>query len=333
MEPRTTPPIASPVHGGTALRASSGGRSVLEGIGATPLLRLTRVVAGLSPDVEILVKAEWMNPGGSVKDRPALSMILDGERRGALDAKRTILDASSGNTAVAYAMIGAARGYRVKLCVPSNVDKAMIATLTAYGSEVVLTDPASGMDGATREVQRIFRSSPDSFFFPDQLNNEANWKAHYDGTGVEIWKQSAGRVTHFVAGLGTAGTFMGTGRRLREYSRGVRLVSVQPSSPLHGLEGLRHMGSAIVPKIYDPGLADDDVPVDTEAAQAMVVRLAREEGMLVGLSSGAAVVAALRVAAKLDRGCVVTVLPEAGRRFLGQPFWEQVPSRRAAEDT
>jgi S-sulfo-L-cysteine synthase (O-acetyl-L-serine-dependent) len=312
MEQRTRTPSPAPGNG-----------SVVESIGNTPLLRLTRVTAGLPPGVEVLAKAEWMNPGGSVKDRPALSMILDGERRGALSADTTIIDASSGNTAVAYAMIGAARGYRVKLCVPSNVDAAMIATLTAYGAEVVLTDPAAGMDGATREVQRIFRASPEKFFFPDQLNNPANWKAHYEGTGNEIWRQSSGRVTHFVAGLGTAGTFVGAGRRLRELSPGVRLVSVQPSSPLHGLEGLRHMASAIVPGIYDAGLASDEAAVDTEAAQAMVVRLAREEGMLVGLSAGAAVVAALQVASKLDRGCVVTILPEAGRRFLGQRFWEK----------
>ena len=299
------------------------GPAVLDGIGNTPLVRLVRVTQGLRAGVAVLGKAEWMNPGGSVKDRPALSMILDGERRGALTPARTIVDASSGNTAVAYAMIGAARGYRVKLCVPANVDPAMIATLRAYGAEVVLTDGREGMDGATREVQRIVSASPQEFFFPDQLNNDANWMAHYEGTANEIWRQTKGRVTHFVAGLGTAGTFMGAGRRLRELSPGVRLVAVQPSSPLHGLEGLRHMGSAIVPRIYDERLADEQAGVDTEAAQAMVVRLAREEGILVGLSSGAAVVAALRVAAGLEEGCVVTVLPESGRRFLGQRFWEE----------
>lgn len=300
---------------------STAGKGMLESIGNTPLIRLTRVTRGLSPEVEVLAKAEWMNPGGSVKDRPALWMILDGERRGALTRGKTILDASSGNTAVAYAMIGAARGYKVRLCVPSNVEKTMIATLTAYGAEVILTDAAQGMDGATREVQKIVHSSPDDFFFPDQLNNPANWKAHYEGTANEIWRQSGGRVTHFLAGLGTAGTFVGTGRRLRELAPGVRLVSVQPASPLHGLEGLRHMASAIVPAIYDPALADEEAAVQTEEAQAMVVRLAREEGILVGLSAGAAVAAALSAASRLDRGCVVTVLPEAGRRFLGQQFW------------
>jgi len=191
------------------------GLSLADAIGNTPLIRLTRVTREVSEEVEVLAKAEWMNPGGSVKDRPALWMILDGEKRGALTRDKTILDASSGNTAVAYAMIGAARGYKVRLCVPSNVDRAMISTLTAYGADVILTDPAQGMDGATREVQRLFRATPEAYFFPDQLNNPANWRAHYEGTANEIWKQSGGRVTHFLAGIGTAGTLVGTGRRLR----------------------------------------------------------------------------------------------------------------------
>jgi len=305
-------------------------KTVLESIGNTPLIRLSRVTRGLSPEVEVLAKAEWMNPGGSVKDRPALWMILDGESRGALTRQKTILDASSGNTAVAYAMIGSARGYKVRLCVPSSVDRTMISTLAAYGAEVILTDPAQGMDGATKEVQRIFRSSPGEFFFPDQLNNPANWKAHYEGTANEIWRQTGGRVTHFLAGIGTAGTFVGTGRRLRELAPGVRLISMQPSSPLHGLEGLRHLATTIMPGIYDPALADEEAAVDTEEAQAMVVRLAREEGILVGLSAGAAVAASLSVASKLDRGCVVTVLPEAGRRFLHQRFWDAAPSAASA---
>ncbi len=295
---------------------------MVENIGNTPLLRLARIARALPADVEISAKAEWMNPGGSVKDRPALSMILDGEKRGALTVQKTIIDASSGNTAVAYAMIGAARGYRVMLCVPANVEKGMIATLRAYGAEVILTNPSKGMDGATGEVKRILSSSPEKFFFPDQLNNSANWKAHYEGTANEIWRQTQGRVTHFVAGLGTAGTFVGVGRRLRELNIAVKLISVQPSSPFHGLEGLRHMASSIVPGIYDPRLADEEVAVDTEAAQAMVIRLAREEGILVGLSAGAAVVAALAVASRLVRGCVVTVLPESGRRFLHEKFWD-----------
>jgi len=318
-----SPLLAEAPAKGAAGQAPGAGRTLVDAIGNTALVRLTRVTRGISPEVEILAKAEWMNPGGSVKDRPALWMILDGERRGALSPEKTILDASSGNTAVAYAMIGAARGYKVKLCVPSNVDAGMIATLRAYGAEVILTDPAQGMDGATREVQRIFGSSPDRFFFPDQLNNPANWRAHYEGTANEIWRQSGGRVTHFLAGIGTAGTFVGTGRRLRELSAGVKLISVQPASPLHGLEGLRHLATTIVPGIYDAELGDGEIGVQTEEAQSMVVRLAREEGILVGLSAGAAVVAALATARTLDRGCVVTVLPEAGRRFLGQRFWSE----------
>jgi len=265
-----------------------------------------------------------MNPGGSVKDRPAAFMILDGERRGALSPRKTIIDATSGNTGLAYAMIGAAQGYRVKLCVPRNTDPGLLGTLRAYGAELVLTDAAAGMDGASREVQRLVAASPADYFFPDQLNNEANWKSHYEGTANEIWKQTEGAVTHFVAGVGTGGTLVGTGRRLRELNPASRIVCVQPSSPLHGLEGLRHLPTTIVPRIYDPTLVDETVAVQTEAAQAMAVRLAREEGVFVGVSAGAAVVAALEVASRLQSGVVVTVLPEGGRRFLGQAFWGNV---------
>jgi cysteine synthase B len=272
--------------------------------------------------VQLLAKAEWMNPGGSVKDRPAASMILDGERRGVLRPGLTIIDATSGNTGIAYAMIGASRGYRVKLCAPSNTEEGILGTLRAYGAELILTDPAQAMDGASREVARIMAASPESYFFPDQMNNDANWKAHYEGTAKEIWEQTGGRVTHFVAGVGTGGTLVGTGRRLRELNPDVRIACVQPASPLHGLEGLRHLPTTIVPRIYDPTLSDETVAVETEAAQAMVVRLAREEGIFVGVSAGAAVVAALAVASRLERGVVVTVLPEGGRRFINESFWE-----------
>jgi cysteine synthase B len=221
-------------------------------------------------------------------------------------------------------MIGAARGYNVKLCVPANMEESVLATMRAYGAELVLTDPALGMDGATREAQRIMAASPKDFFFPDQLNNDANWKAHYESTAAEVWEQTGGRVTHFVAGVGTGGTLIGTGRRLRELNRNVRLVSVQPASPLHGLEGLRHLATALVPRIYDPALVNETIDVETETAQAMVVRLAREEGVYVGVSAGAAVVAALTVARQIERGVVVTVLPEGGRRFIHAPFWEGV---------
>ena len=311
---------APPSFGGSA--GSGPGTAAVETIGNTPLLRFTRITAGLSARVRVVAKAEWMNPGGSVKDRPAARMILDGERRGLLRPGRTLLDATSGNTGIAYAMVGAARGYPVKLCVPANTERGILGTLKAYGAQVVLTDAAQGMDGATREAQRILSASPDAYFFPDQLNNDANWMAHYDGTGNEIWQQTGGRVTHFVAGVGTGGTLVGTGRRLRELNRQVRLVCVQPASPLHGLEGLRHLQTAIVPGIYDPSLVDETAAVETEAAQSMVVRLAREEGIFVGVSSGAAVVAALQVAERIEEGVVVTVLPEGGRRFIHQGFWE-----------
>jgi S-sulfo-L-cysteine synthase (O-acetyl-L-serine-dependent) len=298
------------------------GRTAIDSIGNTPLLRLARIGRGLPPRVQLLAKAEWMNPGGSVKDRPAAAMILDGERRGALRPGRTILDATSGNTGVAYAMIAAARGYRVKLCAPGNTEEGILATLRAYGAELILTDPAEAMDGASREAARILAASPDDYFFPDQMNNDANWKSHYNGTANEIWEQTGGAVTHFVAGVGTGGTLIGTGRRLRELNGKTQVVCVQPSSPLHGLEGVRHLPSTIVPRIYDPTVPDETIAVETESAQAMVVRLAREEGIFVGVSAGAAVCAALEVARRLERGVVVTVLPEGGRRFMHQPFWE-----------
>ncbi|MGO9308571.1 MAG: PLP-dependent cysteine synthase family protein [Spirochaetia bacterium] len=298
------------------------GKTPIESIGSTHLLRLAGIGRDLPEEVQLLAKAEWMNPGGSVKDRPAARMILDGERRGLLGPGRTIIDATSGNTGVAYAMIGAARGYPVKLCVPANTEDGILATLRAYGAQLILTDPAQGMDGATRETQRILAASPEEYFFPDQLNNDSNWKAHYEGTANEIWHQTGGGVTHFVAGVGTGGTLVGTGRRLRELNRDTAIVCVQPSSPLHGLEGLRHLATAIVPRIYDAGLVDATVAVETESAQAMVVRLARDEGIFVGVSAGAAVAAALQVASRLDSGVVVTVLPEGGRRFVHEPFWE-----------
>jgi S-sulfo-L-cysteine synthase (O-acetyl-L-serine-dependent) len=298
------------------------GRSVLESIGNTPLLRLEQIARNLPQHVQILAKAEWMNPGGSVKDRPAAGMIMDGERRGALRPGGTIIDATSGNTGIAYAMIGASRGYKVKLCAPANTEESILGTLRAYGAELVLTDPADGMDGASREVQRLVSLSPGDYFFPDQMNNDANWMAHFQGTAKEIWEQTGGKVTHFVAGVGTGGTLVGTSRRLRELNKAIRIVCVQPASPLHGLEGLRHLPTTIVPRIYDPTLADETVSVETESAQAMVVRLAREEGIFVGVSAGAAVAAALTVASRLERGVVVTVLPEGGRRFLHQAFWE-----------
>ena len=248
-------------------------------------------------------------------------MILDGEARGALRPDLTIVDATSGNTGIAYAMVGAARGYKVKLFLPDNASPERKLILRAFGAELVLTDPLEGTDGAIREVRRVVAESPEQYFYPDQYSNDSNWRAHFDTTGPEIIEQTAGRLTHFVAGLGTSGTFMGTGRALRQFNPRIRLSSFQPEGPFHGLEGLKHMETAIVPPIYDPSLADEDLRVGTEAAHRMVRRLAREEGLLVGISSGAALVAALQVASRLDEGVVVTVFPDGAEKYLSETFW------------
>lgn len=283
-------------------------------IGHTPLVRVGRLEP--HPGVEIHAKLESKNPGGSVKDRAAASMILDGVRRGALRPGRTLLDSTSGNTGIAYAMLGAALGYPVKLCVPASVSAERKRLLHVFGADVVWTDPLEGSDGAIHMAKKLFADDPDRYFYPDQYNNPANWRAHYETTAPEILEQTHGAVTHFVAGLGTSGTFVGTGRRLRDARPDIRLISVQPDSPLHGLEGLKHMDSAIVPGIYDASLADEDVRVDTEAAWAMLRRVAREEGLLVGVSGAAALVAAVRVAERVERGVVVTVIPDGGERYL-----------------
>src|SRR5437667_3618153 len=285
----------------TSILDRAPGSSVFDMIGRTPLVRLHQFERE-TPGVELYAKAEWQNPGGSVKDRAAARMILEGEASGALTRERTIFDATSGNTGIAYATIGAARGYRVTLCVPDNASRERKLILRALGAELVLTDPLEGTDGAIREARRLHASDPERYFYPDQYNNDANWRAHYDTTGPEIIEQTSGRLTHFVAGLGTSGTFVGTGRRLRQFNAAIQLISFQPSSPLHGLEGLKHMDSAIVPGIYDPALADEDLRIDTETAYEMVRRLAREEGLLAGISSGAALAAVLHVAKRLTRG-------------------------------
>ena len=301
--------------------SNSAPASLLDLIGNTPLIKLANLVG--NPRVEIYGKAEWANPGGSVKDRPALNMILEGERSGALTRDKTIIDSTSGNTGIAYAMIAAARGYRVKLCLPKNASEERKRILEAYGVDLVLTDPLAGSDGAILAVREIVAADPDKYFYPDQYNNPANWRAHYETTGVEIFEQTGGRVTHFVAGLGTSGTFVGTGRRLRELKPKVKLISMQPDSPFHGLEGLKHMETAIVPGIYDPTLADEEVEVDTEEAHAMVKRLARREGWFVGISSAANVVAALRVAERIDEGVIVTILSDDASKYLSEKFWEE----------
>jgi cysteine synthase B len=294
--------------------------SVVDLIGRTPLVRL-KSFEQLTPGVELYAKAEWQNPGGSVKDRAAARMIADGERSGALRSGLTIVDATSGNTGIAYAMIGAARGYKVKLFLPENASPERKLILRAFGAELVLTDPLEGTDGAIREVRRLVAAEPDAYFYPDQYSNDSNWRAHFDGTGPEIIEQTGGRVTHFVAGLGTSGTFMGTGRALRKFSASIELISFQPDSPFHGLEGMKHMATAIVPKIYDPSLADRDVAVSTEDAHSFVRRLAREEGLLVGISSGAALAAVLKIAGELREGVVVTVFPDGAEKYLSESFW------------
>jgi cysteine synthase B len=298
--------------------------SLLAQIGNTPLLRLERLATDL-PGIELYGKAEYFNPGGSVKDRAALNMILDGERTGRLRPDRIILDATSGNTGIAYAMIAAARGYRVRLCLPQNASEERKRMLRAYGAEMIFTDPAEGSDGAIRKCHQIYEADPDVYFYPDQYSNPANWKTHYEHTGVEIIGQTGGRITHFVTSMGTSGTFMGVSRRLKRDVPGVQCISAQPSSGFHGLEGLKHMPTAIVPAIYDPTLADDNVWVETEDAYAMVRRVAREEGILVGISSGANLVAARAVAKQVvERGeeaVIVTMLCDNADKYLSEPFW------------
>jgi len=289
-------------------------------IGDTPLVRLWTFEP--KSGIEIHAKLEYLNAGGSVKDRAALAIVLDAERRGALGPGRVLLDATSGNTGISYAMLGAQRGFLVTLCVPANVTPERKRLLRAFGARVVLTDPMEGSDGAIAEARRLYAGNPDLYFYADQYNNDANWRAHFDTTGAEILEQTQGRVTDFVAGLGTTGTFVGTGRRLRAADARVRLIAVQPDGPLHGLEGLKHLPSAIVPGIYDAALADQSVAVSTEDAHALTRRLAREAGLFVGPSSGAALAAVLAVARPLDEGVIVTVFPDGGSRYASEPFWD-----------
>jgi len=296
------------------------GSTVLDMIGRTPLVRL-RVFERETPGVELYAKAEWQNPGGSVKDRAAARMILEGEASGRLTHDKTILDATSGNTGIAYAMVGAARGYKVKLCVPENASPERKLILRALGAELVLTNPLESTDGAIREARRLVASDPDRYFYPDQYNNDGNWRAHYDTTAPEIIEQTSGRITHFVAGLGTSGTFVGTARRLKKFNPAIKVISFQPDSPFHGLEGLKHMESAIVPGIFDPTLADEDLRIGTERAYRMVRRLARQEGLLAGISSGAAVAAMLDVAQRVTEGIVVTIFPDGADKYLTESFW------------
>lgn len=298
------------------------GVNITELVGNTPLLELSNIGREV-PGVRLLAKAEWYNPGGSVKDRPALWMIRDGERSGKLTPGKVILDATSGNTGIAYAWIGAALGYKVKLCMPANASEERKKILKAYGVEVVLTDAAESSDGAIREARRLYAEDPERYFYPDQYRNPANPRSHYESTAPEIWEQTGGEITHFVAGLGTSGTFGGTARRLRELNPAIKLISFEPDSPFHGLEGMKHMKSSIVPDIYDPTIADENLGASTEEAYGMVKRLAREEGVLVGISSGAAAATALNVARELESGTVVTIFYDGANKYLSEKFWEE----------
>jgi S-sulfo-L-cysteine synthase (O-acetyl-L-serine-dependent) len=298
---------------------------VLSLIGNTPLVRLRKLVADL-PDIELLAKAEWANPGGSVKDRAAWNIVLEAERSGLMTRDKILLDSTSGNTGIAYAMICAARGYRLKLFMPSNVSVERKRILKAYGAEIVYTDPLEGSDGAIRQARELALKEPKTYFYGNQYDNPANWRAHYQATAPEIFEQTEGKITHFVAGLGTTGTFVGTARRLKELKPDVRCISVQPDSPFHGLEGLKHIAAAIVPAIYDPSVADENLEVSTEDSYAMTLRLAREEGLLVGVSAGAAMVAALDVARQVRRGVVVTIFPDSGDKYLSERFWDDAPN-------
>ncbi|HTA40918.1 MAG TPA: cysteine synthase family protein [Bryobacteraceae bacterium] len=300
--------------------------TVIENVGNTPLVRLDKIAA-VYPGIEIYAKAEYFNPGGSVKDRPALNIILEGERSGKLTHGKTLIDATSGNTGIAYAMIAAARGYKVKLCLPTNASIERKRILKAYGAELVLTPADEGSDGAIRKVREIYAADPDRYFYADQYNNDANWRAHFETTGREIIEQTEGRITHFVTLLGTSGTFTGNARRLRKELPHVECISAQPSTGFHGIEGTKHMPTAIVPGIYDEKLADRNLWIDTEDCHAMVKRLAREEGLLVGISSGGNVVAATKVAKELRdhgrKGVIVTIFCDSADKYLSEHFWDE----------
>ena len=301
------------------------GSSVLERIGHTPLLRLEKIGREF-PNVDFFAKAEWFNPGGSVKDRPALSMVQAGLASGALRPGKTIVDATSGNTGIAYAMIGAALGYPVTLCLPDSASHERKRILLAFGAELVITPGDEATDGAIRRVQKIVAADPENYFYPDQYGNAANWQAHYRTTAAEIWEQTGGGITHFVAGLGTSGTFVGTTRRLKELHPAIRCISLQPDAPFHGLEGWKHMETAIRPAIYDDALADENLEVGTEESYRLVKRLAREEGLLVSPSSAAALLGCFPVAARVpknERAVIVTVFADSAAKYLNERFWDE----------
>lgn len=311
------------------LSSDLGAESVIDLIGDTPLIKLNKITESLSPAVEVYAKAEWFNPGGSVKDRPARRMILEGIKNGELTKNKIIMDSSSGNTAIAYAMIGAALGYKVELVMPENANTERKKTLEAFGAMIVYSDPLEGSDGAIRVARKLKKENPEKYFMPDQYNNPANPLSHYETTGPEIWEQTRGRVTHFIAGLGTSGTLMGTGKRLKEFNPNIKAIAIEPEEALHGLEGLKHMPSSIVPGIYDPDFPDGTVRVPTDESYRVMKELLTQEGIFVGHSGGAAVYATLKYAKRLqdcpeaskDRCVIVTVLPDGGYRYLSGGLW------------
>jgi cysteine synthase B len=301
------------------------GQTSLDRVGNTPLLRLSRLTRDL-PGIELLGKAEWLNPGGSVKDRAAANIVAEGRKNGKLSAGRILLDSTSGNTGIAYAMIGAAQGFPVTLCMPTNVSVERKRILQAYGANIVYTDPGEGSDGAMRKARALAAAEPEKYFYADQYSNDANWRAHYLGTANEIWEQTQSQVTHFLSMLGTSGTFVGTTRRLKELNPQIRCISLQPDSAFHGIEGAKNMASAIVPKIYDEQLADENLFISTEDSYSMARHLARNEGLLVGISAAASVVGSLKVAEQLPRGqpaVIVTVLCDSGDKYLSERFWDE----------
>jgi S-sulfo-L-cysteine synthase (O-acetyl-L-serine-dependent) len=322
----STKPVNTPNASSESSRSSARlGLNALDRIGNTPLLRLDHIARDVA-DTEILGKAEWYNPGGSVKDRAASRIVLEAQRSGELAPGKILLDSTSGNTGIAYAMIGAAQRIPVTLCMPENVSLERKRILQAYGANIIYTDPGEGSDGAIRMARELYAQHPDLYYYADQYSNDANWQAHYHGTANEIWQQTEGRITHFVSMLGTSGTFVGASRRLKELNPNVRCISLQPDSPFHGIEGAKHMATAIVPKIYDATLADEDLGIATEDAYKMAIRLAREEGLLVGISAAAAVVGCLKVAAQRKKGqqaVMVTILCDSGDKYLSERFWTE----------
>ena len=324
MRTLTTNSAEREVHRGTRL-----GQRSIDLIGNTPLLRLDRMVREF-PHVQLLGKAEWYNPGGSVKDRAAFRIVTEGRRSGKFAAGKVLLDATSGNTGIAYAMLGAAEGFPVTLCMPENVSVERKRILFAYGANIVYTPAADGSDGAIRAAREMYAQDPAKYFYADQYSNDANWKAHYYGTAEEIWRQTDGRVTHFISMMGTSGTFMGTSRRLKELNPRVRCISLQPDSPFHGIEGAKHMASAIVPAIYDPALADEDLGISTEESYATAIRASHEEGLLIGISAGAAIAGGLQVARRIPKdqeAVLVAILPDSGDKYLSERFWTETDGK------